>query len=322
MSDDLFKRFKGAPVAAPTPGPVAGQDDSGLAYRQGQKSGSRLTEAEVMAAIEKIPSMPTVVQQLLRRTGSTAGTTTDLEDLIKQDMGIAGRVLKLVNSPFYGLSQQVSSIKAAVDVIGLASLKSIAVAASTASILASNLAMYGYAEKGLWTNSCATAALAKVIGQKADAHRDEVEEYFCAALLRDIGMLVLGPFLAQHHTQLRREAQAPDILRRERDLLGFDHCWVGERVGEKWTLPKDLTMVIAHHHRIPPTADEKTMRKLAAVRLAERLTYTANVGLLPDHPFERHVDGVLVTAAGLKGGRFEELMKELPSIIAKSDLMA
>ncbi len=267
--------------------------------------------------------MPTVVQQLLRRSGSTAGSTADLEDLIKQDMGIAGRVLKLVNSPFYGLGQKVSSIKAAVDIIGLASLKSIAVAASTASILATRLDVYGYADKGLWTNACATAAVARAIGQKAGADRDLVEEYFCAGLLRDIGMLVLGPFLAAHHKPLRRESGTEqDIIRRERMLIGVDHCWCGERVAEKWTLPDDLKLVIGHHHRIPPAADVDTLRKLASVRLAERLTYTMNVGLLPDHPFERQIDGILVSATGMAGAKLQELMKELPQIIANSEILS
>ena len=162
MSDDLFNRFRGAPEAAPGPAPTpkSVEDDSGLAYRQ-SAGALRVSEVEVLGAIERIPSMPIVVQKLLARSGNLASSTADLEDLIKQDIGLAGRLLKLVNSPFYGLGKQVASITQAVAIIGLASLKSLAVAASTSNILAVDLSGYGFADKGLWLNSCATAALAK-----------------------------------------------------------------------------------------------------------------------------------------------------------------
>jgi len=202
-----------------------------LAYRH-SAGALRVSEIEVLGAIERIPSMPLVVQKLLARSGNLASSTADLEDLIKQDIALAGRLLKLVNSPFYGLDKQVSSITQAVAIIGLASLKSLAVAASTSNILAVDLSGYGFADKGLWLNSCATAALAKSVAQRNGATRDEAEEYFVAGLLRDIGMLVLGPFLAQQKISLRKITDVKpgdakpdhDILRRKRETLGFDHC--------------------------------------------------------------------------------------------------
>lgn len=335
MSDDLFNRFRGAPGTAPaSPGAATGSivspqptpnppdDDSGLAYRQ-SAGVLRVSEIEILGAIERIPSMPIVVQKLLVRSGNLASSTADLEDLIKQDIGLAGRLLKLVNSPFYGLGKQVSSITQAVAIIGLASLKSLAVAASTSNILAVDLSGYGFADKGLWLNSCATAALAKSVAQRNGASRDEAEEYFVAGLLRDIGMLVLGPFLAQQKVSLRKITEPKgdhDILRREREALGFDHCWAGEKVAEKWTLPEGLRLVIGHHHRIPPDASMQVLRQLASVRLAERLTYAVGVGLVKDHPFDHQIDALLIQAAGLNAAKFQELVKDMPAIIAKSDL--
>ena len=321
MSDDLFNRFRTAPgpAAAPEPTPKVVEDDSGLAYRH--SATTRVSEAEVLAAIERIPSMPLVVQKLLSRTGNLATSTSGLEDLIKQDMNLAGRLLKLVNSPFYGLGAQVSSITQAVTVIGMASLKSLAVAASTSSLLAVDLSAYGYADKGLWLNSCATAALAKAVGQRNGSSRDDAEEYFVGGLLRDVGMLVLGPFLAQLQSPLRRTTEGEtDILRRERAVLGFDHCWAGERVAERWTLPEGLCTVISHHHRIPPDASVQVLRLLARVRLAERLIYAAGIGLLKDHPFDHQIDPLLIQASGLTAPKFQELIKDMPGIIATSDL--
>ncbi len=325
MPDDLFSRFRSAPgqtPSEPTPVKPPEDDDSGLAYRR-QVSAPRASEGEILAAIERIPSMPMVVQQLLVRSGNADRSTADLEDLIKQDMGLAGRLLKLVNSPFYGLGQQISSITQAVAIIGLASLKSLAVAASTSSLLAVDLSVYGFADKGLWLNSCATAALAKAVALRNGTGKDEAEEYFVAGLLRDIGMLVLGPFLTQHKVALRRSTEGEiDILRRERQALGWDHCWVGEKVAEKWTLPDGLKLVIGNHHRIPPDASAKALRQMASVRLAERLTYAAGIGMLKDHPFDHQIDPLLIQAAGLSAPKFQELVRDMPGIVAKSDISA
>ncbi len=321
MADDLFNRFRGTPPkpAAPAPPGVA-EEDSGLRVRGQVGNSTHVSELEVLAAIERIPSMPVVVQKLLQRAGDLSGSTSGLEDLIKQDMGIAGRLLKLVNSPFYGLPQPVGSIEAAVAITGLASLKSLAVAASTANLLAVDLSGYGFADKGLWTNSVATAALAKAIAKSTGATKDEAEEHFVAGLLRDIGMLVVGAFMTDRKVSLRKiESGEKDILRRERALIGIDHCRVGERIADKWTLPEALKATIAQHHRIPSGADPKTLRQLAAVRLAERLTYTANIGLVKDHPFDATIDGVLIQATGLTAPAFQSLMKDMPNIIKAAE---
>lgn len=321
MADDLFNRFRGAPPRAPAPPQApSAEEDSGLRVRGQVGSSTHVSDVELLAAIERIPSMPIVVQKLLQRTGDLSGATSGLEDLIKQDMGIAGRLLKLVNSPFYGLAQPVGSIEAAVAITGLASLKSLAVAASTANLLAVDLSGYGFAEKGLWTNSVATAAMAKAIAKATGATKDEAEEHFVAGLLRDVGMMVLGGFLSDRKISLRKiETGEKDILRRERTLLGLDHCRVGERVAQKWTLPDALTATIGQHHRIPAGADPKTLRQLAAVRLAERLTYAANVGLMKDHPFETTIDGVLIQATGLSGPAFQNLLKDMPTIVKAAE---
>jgi HD-like signal output (HDOD) protein len=175
-----------------------------------------------------------------------------------------------------------------------------------------DLDAYGFADRGLWKNSFATAALAKAVALEAKAGQQCEEEWFVAALLRDVGMLVLGPFLAKSGIRLVAEADAEiEIMRKERQVLGWDHCWVGERVAERWALPEQLRLCIARHHRIPTDVNANTMRQLAAVRLAERIGYAAGIGLRKDHPFNIHIDGMLIHAAGLDPVAFGRLMKRV-----------
>lgn len=322
MADDLFSRFKGGARPPQRPArPGLDDDDSGLAHRG--TATHQVAEADVMLAIERIPAMPMVVQELLARVGNASSNASDLENLIRQDMAIAARLLKLVNSPFYGLGRPVSSIVEAVQIIGFSSLKCLVVAASTANLLAVDLAAYGFTDKGLWRNSVATAALARAVGMRNGSRPEEAEEYFAAGLLRDIGMLVLGPFLIQRKVQLRALGEGEgetDILRRERQAIGHDHCWVGDRVGEKWSLPPVIRLCIAHHHRIPPSATPAQLRLLASVRLAERLGYALGIGVAKDHPFESRPDPLLIQASGLDHHRFQELVQQVPEVVKSVDM--
>lgn len=320
MADDLFARFKGGSAPKSTGRPPLRDDDSGLGLRRAG-SADHVSETEVMLAIERIPAMPMVVQELLARVGNAASNASDLEGLIKQDMAIAARLLKLVNSPFYGLGRPVSSLTEAVQIVGFSSLKCLVVAASTASLLAVELGAYGFTEKGLWRNSVATAGVARAVALRNGTPADQAEEYFAAGLLRDIGMLVIGPFLGQRGIALRavNDGEA-DILRRERAAIGYDHCWVGERIAEKWSLPPVIRLCIGHHHRIPPEATPAQLRLLASVRLAERLTYSLGLGVTKDHPFESRPDPLLVQASGLDHLRFQELVKQVPEVVKSVDM--
>jgi HD-like signal output (HDOD) protein len=316
MSGSIFNRFN------PTnPAPKV-EEDSGTLHRRTVSSGEFIREADLMAAIDHIPALPVVVNKILALVGDKDSSAADLEALIKLDMVIAARLLHLVNSPFYGLGHNVESISQAVALVGYASMKSLMLAASVSNVLTSaDMAAYGFSDKGLWKNSMATAALSRAIAKQINLGNQLAEEYFVAGLMRDIGMLVMVRFLVQKGVSLRKRAdKGADILRQERETTGFDHCYVGDLLAQKWLLPPRLRMCIAKHHRVPTSATSTEMRQLAGIRLAERLSYTSGIGLISEHPFDAHIDGVLVQAAGLDAAGFQELVKKVPSIIAGTEV--
>jgi HD-like signal output (HDOD) protein len=309
MPGDIFSRFR-------APDPNDEDDGSGTEFR---RTGglAQLQESEVLDAIDRAPALPHIVGQVLARVGDAHSSTAELERLIEQDMVLAGRVLKLVNSAFYRRPQPVGSIRDAVSIIGFASLRSLVLAASTANILLVDLESYGMTRGGLWRNSIATAAVARAVGLRGGAGPELSEEFFAAGLLRDIGLLILAPFLARSGVRLRRLPQA-DILLSERRAIGFDHGWVGDRLAEKWQLPPALKACIGRHHR-DAAGDGEFTRHLGALRLAERLVYAAGVGMHPDHPFETQVDAKIVRLAGLDATRFAALCAEVPNMVKDTD---
>lgn len=319
MADDPFANRRFKPGAA-KPATATKDDDSGEKQRAHGKATVQIGEADLLAEVDRIPSLPKVVNEIMARVGNQQTGAADFDKLIQQDMVIAGRLLKMVNSPFYGMSHPISSITQAVSIVGFSSLKSLVLAASASNLLLIDLTAYGFAKEGLWRNSMATAALAKHIALRSGVGKDDAEEIFSAALLRDVGMLVLGPLMAKHGITLRKSPDQPeDILQRERQVIGFDHCWAGERIADKWKLPENLAVAIGKHHRIPSHADPKQLRHLATVRLAERLAYSVGAGVIPDHPFDARVDAVLIKAVGLDVPGFTTLMAEVPKIVGDAE---
>ncbi|MEK7414649.1 MAG: HDOD domain-containing protein [Planctomycetota bacterium] len=309
MAGDIFARFQA---------PQTSQEDdpSGSEYR---RSGgvAHLQETEVLDAIDRVPSLPHIVGAILARVGDVNIKTSDLEGLIEQDMVLAGRVLKLVNSAFYRRAQPVGSIREAVSIIGFDSLRSLVLAASTANILMVDLDPYAMTRGGLWRNSIATAAVARAIGQRTGVSENLAEEFFAAALLRDVGMLVLSPFLVRSGVRLRRTVGL-DILSAERRAVGFDHAWVGDRLAEKWKLPTNLRSAISRHHR-DHGAGAESHQHIGAVRLAERLVYAAGIGVQPDHPFATQVDSRVIKDAGMDAAGFAALCTEVPLLVRDTD---
>lgn len=317
MPDDIFSRFQGAVQ----PSGDDEDDGSGTAFRR-TGGAAMLQESEVLAAVDRVPALPQIVGRVLQRVGDDHSSASELGSLIEQDMVLAGKVLKLVNSAFYHRPQPVGSIREAVAIIGFSSLRSLVLAASTSNILLVDLEPYAMVRGGLWRNSLATASVARAIGLRAKASPDLSEEYFAAGLLRDVGLLVLSPFLARSGVHLRADpANRIDVLLAERRAVGFDHSWVGQRLAEKWHLPEVLAVAIGRHHHSPDNAVPAARGHLGAVRLAERLVYAAGIGVQADHPFDAQIDAQAIRGASLDAVAFAALCAEVPALI-KDDPLA
>ena len=318
MPVGVFRRFYPVPLAELVASSTEPAKDGSSHTRPSAAALAPLRESDALAALDRVAPLPTVAQKILTLVDSQTASTTDLERLVRLDPVIAAKLLKLVNSPFYGLPNHVSSVAQAVTMIGFAGVKSLVVAASISDVLAQDCSGYGFSERGMWKSAIAGAAIARALAQQAGIANDECEEYFLAALMRDIGVLALGPFLVKRGQRLTRDSGA-DLTSRERLALGFDHCWAGERLGERWRLPPRLRLCLTKHHRGAAGASPEDARLVAGVRLADCLSAASRIGLQADHPFDVRVDPPLIHAAGLDGTKFQVLIQRLPAVIVAAE---
>ncbi len=297
--------------------PNAGASDAGAPVARGQlsKGAERtLREQDLLDAIERIPSLPTVVTEILRLARVPTTSARELEDVLQTDMALAGRLLKLVNSTFYALPTKIANLGQAVGIVGIDSLRSLVLASSTSGFFAIDASVYGFVPQGLWKHSIATAGLLRRLALIQGRGRDEAEDLFVGALLRDIGMIVLAPFLTA--ASARFVSSVDGVIAQERAAIGFDHVWVGQRLAQRWNLPPDLTEILVHHHDAPSASGDASAQRLALVGVADAMVTRSRIGLGPSHGFSSDLPVAIVRAAGITATQLAKTIHDMPEVMA------
>ncbi|MCA9751107.1 MAG: HDOD domain-containing protein [Gemmatimonadetes bacterium] len=260
----------------------------------------------ILANIENLPSLPSVVMQTLRLANDESAGANDFEEIIRQDQVLAARVLKLVNSPFFALRRTVQSIPQAIVVLGLKSLKSVVLAAKTSRLLGGQLGPYGFVEGGLWQHSMSCATVARSLAKSAGLSADAQEEMFVAGLLHDVGKLVLAPHAKEIQKQAASLAGTAELVSLEHDTIGMSHCEAGGRMARKWGLPDRLIDLIENHHVDPEAASVE----VRIVQLANLHCNRAGIGLTTPPDVDASAEESLLHSLGL-ADRAEAICAEI-----------
>ncbi len=217
---------------------------------------------------QNLPSLPSIAVQVLEMAQRPDVGIAEIAQVISKDPALSGKILRTVNSSFYGRSQTISTVSHAVTILGLQSVKTLVLGFSLVSNLA-NRKGKGFNHLHYWKRSIYAATAARVIGARVDLVQQE--ELFVAALLSDIGMLVLDRVLGEEYGELcAKHPTHTALLGAEVEAYHMTHADVGGTLAEQWKLPPLLHVPIRHHHD-PDAVTEPTLRRLAeAIGVAGR----------------------------------------------------
>jgi putative nucleotidyltransferase with HDIG domain len=209
---------------------------------------SNLQLEKLIKNTSDLPSMPEHAFEVIRITGLAETSAVDIAKTLSKDPSLAARVLRLANSSFYGLTREVSSISDAVVVLGMRTVKSLALVAASFPWLQKALKGNSLNPDLLWTHCFTTAVTAKLLAKKTDAPDAEIA--FCAALLHDMGSVILCLWKDGDFTDLIEEAinSGATFDAVEKEILGFDHAEVGAALTRQWNLPEVYCNAIEYHH--------------------------------------------------------------------------
>lgn len=201
----------------------------------------------VMQAMRELPPLPVAVQKLLAVMNDENSSADDVTRVLSSDQALAGKVLRLVNSSYYGMSGEVATITRAVVVLGFGGVRNVAVGFGMVSALKK---LGGAAMADFWEHALAAGAGAEAMaGLLGGAH--DPEEAFIAGLLHDIGHVVLASAAGDAWREARERAAAgADPIDIEKELLGMSHASVGQRLMKFWQLPAVLQDSARWHHHV------------------------------------------------------------------------
>lgn len=225
--------------------------------------------------IKTLPPAPRVLSQLLVLLNEEEAHAGQIVELIAYDPALTAKVLQRCNNAAAGLGGSVSNLDQAVTQVGFNAIYRLVAMVTGEAILGSEQQGYGIAAGEMWEHSVRTALAAKVMAVKLGGEENLA---YTAALLHDIGKLVLGAFLeGSADTVFRRKGPSGDsLLEAEKSVLGVEHAEIGGRVLEEWNFPENLVLAVRHHHN--PAGARQHQQLASYVHLGDIIAHCLALG--------------------------------------------
>ena len=238
------------------------------------------TAQELIDQAGDLATCPAIFTRLMECMDDPDVNFQEIGTVIQTDPALTTQVLRMVNSPFYGLSEKVASITHAIQIMGTHELSSIVLATCVISHfkgIPENLVTL----EGFWYQSIGTAITAAIISEH---HAPEKKPYlYTGGMIHDLGSLLIYTHLPEQATQAleRCNEWGKEFTEAEKEALGFTHEEVGALIAERWALPELLKTIMAHHHA--PLEAPRFQHEVAVVRLADYIASNLQLGTTGEH---------------------------------------
>jgi len=207
---------------------------------------NRIVPDDILQRIHNLPSLPTVVLELLASMDQEDVNIDALAQKIAHDQALTAKTLRLANSSFYGMAKQVTTIQEAIAILGFRTVRSVVTTAAVIGTFAGSTHA-SFSVTPFWRHAIAAAVCAREL---AVCIQVNPEQAYAAGLLHDIGRLVL---VTQFHpnyeaTMAYRVQHDCSLLAAEHAVLGVDHAMVGHVLTRHWKFPEAMQQAVANHH--------------------------------------------------------------------------
>lgn len=268
--------------------------------------------ATTLQRVSSVATLPAIALQIIKLADDSSSTSDDMQDVLSSDPALAARVLKVVNSAFYGRPRQVSTTYAAIQLLGLSAIRNIAVAASLTRIFRGGRAIAGFDPPALWVHSVAVGAASRRLAIASEIVAPD--EALLAGLLHDIGVMIsIQAWLPEFTAVVEALRASPSLEFRdvERRIIGADHEQFGQALCEQWHFPRAFGLVCGNHHEPMALAIEDQALP-AIVHVADILAARAELGFSRTVS-KRDVSAEVLLRIGMRESdlvRVEEALKE------------
>lgn len=246
---------------------------------------------QLPGCVEKMPAFPQSVHRIIQLTADADCSAKDIVHTIECDPVMTVKILKVINSAFYGLPKKITSIQRASVHLGLNTIKNMALSIAATGMLG-NTAKAGLQADGFLLHSLTTALLGKRLAERLGCSAENSSDIYIAGLLHDFGKLVFAEYFPGKFKQALQIAREENISLHlaEQQVIGIDHAQAGRLLMEKWQLAEDLATAIALHHE-PQNGDLLSDCIFVANQISKKMHFgdagNAQIEPLPGTAVER-----------------------------------
>lgn len=232
---------------------------------------SEFTKKLIDRTIKDIPPLPAVVSRVLDESSKADTTPHRLEQLIQTDPGLSAKVLRVVNSAYYGLPGQVSGLSQACMILGIQQIRNLVLSVSALAMIQPKTERQQRSFRLFWLHSFGTAAATQLVAKKKQYPLIDVDSLFVAGLLHDLGRSLLLVYFSEFYDAVleRSIEEGKPIAVVEKELLGYHHGEIGSLMIKNWGLPPLLSQILLEHEG--PFSDT-TPWQVLATHIGDTLT--------------------------------------------------
>jgi putative nucleotidyltransferase with HDIG domain len=204
---------------------------------------------DIVEQIDLLEPVPPIAAQIMTLAQDPNSSMSKIADLICNDPALTANLLRTCNSAYFGLSRQVDSVRDAITLIGLDYIVQLVLLNSLSANFIKEPVGYGLGEGELWRHAVSSAHVAGILADRF-GNSQHKHLIYTAALVKDIGKLILGRFVAFSFEQINILVQSHgySFNDAEQEVIGMNHEELGALVGQKWHFPPKLIYIIRHHH--------------------------------------------------------------------------
>ena len=253
------------------------------------------SKKKLIKLVDSMPAFPQSVLRLMQLTADINCPPKEIVQVVDHDPVLTLHLLKMVNSPYFGLSRRISSIKQAVVFVGINTMKHLALSIAPMEAMPKKQRADDPEMTNLLLHAIATGAIARRLARMLGVSEVEAAEYYVAGLLHDTGKMVLARCMPEAYRKTVKMAirKGVPLVKMEKKILGVDHTDMGALLGDKWRLPKELVACMRDHHTVRKGRSSKMQDCVYAANLIAkrmRLGHSGNpviAGDLPQHVRDR-----------------------------------
>ncbi len=251
--------------------------------------------------VQTLPTIPPIVSKLNAMVEDEDVTALQLGEVIETDQVLTSKLLKMVNSSFFGFPQRISTVSNAIVLLGFNVIKTLIVTSSIFEVMQAS-------DLGLWEHSLACATAAGILAKRRNIKNPE--ELSTAGLIHDLGKIVIKAELPEEYKKIQDVVSSKGVYMREAELevLGVSHEIIGTWLIQSWNLPPRLVIPIENHHHPEEAKEYKTLS--AICHFADILVRALGVGNGGD-PWVPQLDHAAWERIKFSKSEMKDILKEM-----------